>query len=133
MSPHVQTSEFIWQAVTVRPLTVWRTALDQKRPYLDLGDAVRALCFIIERDHFTNELYNVVTVNATVGDIIDFIRGFVPDLKVSFVESQIMNQLSYHVSSAKFQALGFTAGGRLQQGIKDTLAHLAGLTRRRIS
>jgi hypothetical protein len=24
------------------PLTVWRTALNQQRPYLDLGDAVEA-------------------------------------------------------------------------------------------
>ena len=32
-------NKFVWQACMGLPLTVWKTALDQKRPYLDLKDA----------------------------------------------------------------------------------------------
>jgi nucleoside-diphosphate-sugar epimerase len=33
-----------------QPITVWNTAYDQKRPYLDLLDASRAIIHIIEND-----------------------------------------------------------------------------------
>ena len=37
---HTAVNKFCWQAVMGQPLTVWKTALHQNRPYLDLGDAV---------------------------------------------------------------------------------------------
>ena len=40
---HTAVNKFCWQAVFGVPLTVWRTAYDQRRPYLDLSDAVRAI------------------------------------------------------------------------------------------
>ena len=42
---HTAINKFVWQACMGLPITVWRTALHQKRPYLDLSDAVRALRF----------------------------------------------------------------------------------------
>ena len=70
---HTAVNKFIWQACLGQPITVWRTALNQKRPYLDLGDANRAIQFIIDKGLFDNSVYNVVTVNATVGDIVETI------------------------------------------------------------
>jgi UDP-glucose 4-epimerase len=40
---HTAVNKFCWQAVMGQPITVWSTAYDQKRPYLDLFDAARAL------------------------------------------------------------------------------------------
>ena len=54
-----------------QPLSVWRTAYDQKRPYLDLEDAVRAIPFIIDRELFDGRIYNVLTLNATVREIVE--------------------------------------------------------------
>ena len=76
---HTAVNKFCWQAVMGQPLSVWRTAYEQKRPYLDLADAVRALAFIIERDLFDGRIYNVLTLNATVRDIVEAIKGFVPE------------------------------------------------------
>src|ERR1700687_1822384 len=42
---HTAVNKFSWQAVMGGPITVWRTAMNQKRPYLELGDADRALKF----------------------------------------------------------------------------------------
>ena len=128
---HTAVNKFVWQACLGEPITVWRTALDQKRPYLELGDAVRALRFIVERDLFDGEVYNVLTDNATVGSIVDVIRRHVPDLKVELVDSKIMNQLSYNVSPAKFRALGFEFRGELEQGIASTVELLSGIVGRR--
>ena len=41
------------------------------------------------------EIYNVVTANYTVREIIEAIRARVGELRIEFVDSPIMNQLSY--------------------------------------
>ncbi len=121
---HTAVNKFCWQAVMGQPLSVWRTAYEQKRPYLDLSDAVQALAFIVERNVFDGRVYNVLTLNATVREIVEAVRKFVPDVEVSFVDSPIMNQLSYEVSAQRFLDKGFTFSGNLGQGIGDTIGML---------
>ena len=75
---HTAVNKFVWQACLGIPITVWRTAIDQKRPYLDLGDAVRALAFLLGGGIFPNDVYNVVTANASVGEIVRIIRLRIP-------------------------------------------------------
>ena len=121
---HTAVNKFCWQAVMGQPISVWRTAYDQKRPYLDLGDAARAISFIIRKDLFDGRIYNVLTLNATVRQIVETIKEFVPDLEVGFVDSPIMNQLSYEVSTARFTGAGFKFSGDLRQGVRETIALL---------
>ncbi|HTL32220.1 MAG TPA: SDR family oxidoreductase, partial [Kofleriaceae bacterium] len=117
---HTAVNKFIWQACHGQPLTVWRTALHQKRPYLDVEDCVRSIRFIVDHDLFDGEIYNVLTINATVDEIVSTIRRHVPDLGINFVDSKIMNQLSYTVGDAKFRAKGFAPAGDLARGVHDT-------------
>jgi nucleoside-diphosphate-sugar epimerase len=121
---HTAVNKFCWQSVMQQPLSVWRTAFEQKRPYLDLVDAARAIAFIIEKDLFDGRIYNVLTRNATVKDIVEAIHTFVPDLKVDFVDNKIMNQLSYEVSRERFTSQGFQFAGDLRRGIGETIALL---------
>ncbi len=118
---HTAINKFCWQAVMGQPITVWKTALHQNRPYLELGDAIRALRFIIQKRLYSGDLYNVVTVNTSVNDIIEIIRLFVPDLEIQYVDTKIMNQLSYHVSNRLFTDLGFDFKGDLELGISKTI------------
>jgi UDP-glucose 4-epimerase len=118
---HTAVNKFCWQAIMGKPITVWRTAMKQKRPYLDLKDAIKALKFVVEKDIFNNEIYNVLTVNATVKEIVNFIRNDVPELKVELVDTLIMNQLSYTVSCDKFCSLGFVFEGNISKSIAGTL------------
>ncbi len=118
---HTAINKFCWQACLGEPITVWRTALHQKRPYLDLSDAIRAINFVLRTNMFDNQVYNVLTTNSTVNDIIERIRIDVPDLSVKYVDSKIMNQLSYTVSSAKFCSKDFIFDGKLEVGIRETL------------
>ena len=121
---HTAVNKFCWQAVMGQPITVWSTAYEQKRPYLDLFDAARAIAFIIRKDIFDGRIYNVLTHNSTVRQIVDGIREFVPSLEVSFVDSKIMNQLSYEVSCERFMSKGFTFAGDLRRGIGETIGLL---------
>ncbi|MBI3939905.1 MAG: SDR family oxidoreductase [Acidobacteria bacterium] len=124
---HTAINKFVWQACAGQPITVWRTALDQSRPYLDLADAIRALDFILKRDQFDEGIYNVLTTNATVGEIVAIIRACVPDTRVEYVDSPIMNQLSYTVACEKFQSLGFRFEGSLEKGIGSTVRLIRGI------
>lgn len=124
---HTAVNKFCWQAVTRQPITVWRTALHQVRPYLDLEDAVRAVDFVIRGDRFDGNIYNVLTLNATVNEILDVIRTHVPDIAIEYVDTKIMNQLSYHVSNQRFRTCGFEFHGDLRRGIADTISLFQGV------
>lgn len=120
---HTAVNKFCWQAVMGKPLTVWRTALHQRRPYLDLRDAVRAIEFVLARPG-SEGLYNVVTANATVAEIVAWVRDAVPHLEVTEVDSRVMNQLSYEVDASRFRSLGFEARGDLPIAIRETVEAL---------
>jgi nucleoside-diphosphate-sugar epimerase len=118
---HTAVNKFCWQAVLGQPLTVWTTAYDQKRPYLDLIEAVEALIFIISHNLFDGTVYNVLTANLTVRDIVDMIREKIGYVEVQFVESPIMNQLSYEVCNRRLKEQGFQSTGSLERGIAQTI------------
>ena len=122
---HTAVNKFCWQAVMGRPLTVWKTAIDQKRPYLGVNDAVRAIKYIIVKDLFDGETYNVVSSNNTVREIVESIKKFVPDIEVKLVDSEIMNQLSYNVLNEKFISTGFQCSDSIEEGIKDEISLLS--------
>ena len=121
---HTAVNKFCWQAVMGQPISVWRTAYDQKRPYLDLLDASRAIELIIKNNIFDGRVYNVLTNNSTVREVVEVIREFVPDIEVGFVDSKIMNQLSYEVLDNRFKSHGFVPAGSLKRGIGETIALL---------
>ena len=118
---HTAVNKFCWQAVMNQPITVWSTAFDQKRPYLDLYDASRAIEFIIKNKIFDGQIYNILTTNATVSQVVDTIREFIPRLEIEFVDNRIMNQLSYEVLSDRFESKGFVFSGNMRRGIKETI------------
>jgi nucleoside-diphosphate-sugar epimerase len=103
---------------------VWTTAYDQKRPYLALDDASRAIEHIIKRDLFDGRIYNVLTWNATVRQVVETIESCVGKLEIRFVDSQIMNQLSYEVSNARFRSTGFRPKADLRKTIADEIGWL---------
>ena len=95
-----------------------------KRQYLDLLDASRAIELIIINNIFDGRVYNVLTNNSTVREVVNVIREFVPNLEVGLVDSKIMNQLSYEVLDHRFKSHGFVPAGSLKRGIGETIALL---------
>jgi len=116
---HTAVNKFCWQASLGQPISVWKTAMNQYRPYLALSDAFRAIDFFIENNH-EGAVFNVLTQNYTVHDILEAIKEF-SEIEIEFVESKIMNQLSYFVSNDKITSLGFDFQGNLQEAIKETM------------
>lgn len=123
---HTAVNRFCWQAVMGQSLTVWKTALHQKRPYLALDDAMNVFKFIIKNDLFDKRVYNILTKNLTVNAIVEFIRQYMPRLEIQYVDTEIMNQLSYEVSNQRFKKMGFEFAGNIEKNINNTLRLLNG-------
>lgn len=121
---HTAVNQFCWRAVAGQPLQVWTTAANQFRPYLDLTDAVRAMIFMLKRAQFDGQVYNVLTLNCTVTHVLDVLTSFVPKIRIEYVDSPLMNNLSYCVDNARITRLGFAVRGSLGRGIGDTVALL---------
>jgi len=128
---HTAVNKFCWQAVMGQPLTVWRTALRQKRPYLAIDDAMGAFKFIIKNNIFNGKVYNVLTDNLTVNDITQSIKQHIPQLDIQYVDTEIMNQLSYDVSNLRFKDQGFEFTGSIETNISETIELLNNVGRHR--
>jgi UDP-glucose 4-epimerase len=118
---HTAVNKFCWQAAMEQPITVWRTAYEQKRPYLELNDACKAIAHIILNELFDGSIFNVLTLNATVREVVETIQKVIPTIVVQFVDSQIMNQLSYQVSNDRFASTGFRTIGNLSIAIQEEI------------
>jgi len=122
---HTAVQNFAWHAATRQPVEVWSTALHQTRPYLWIEDAVSAIVHVIDINLFDQMVYNVVTANWTVSQIIAEIKRHRPDLTVKMVESELMNQLSYTIDGSKFMATGWNPKGNLSDGIAQEMDWLS--------
>ena len=118
---HTAVNKFCLNASLNTDITVYKTALNQYRPYLSLVDAFKVFKFTIEKDLFKNDIYNALSENCTVNQILQKIRKSKKNIKVKFVSSKIMNQLSYHVAKDKLNNEGLYLKNKIIYDIEDTM------------
>ena len=124
---HTAVNKFCLNAAINEDINVYRTALNQYRPYLSLRDAFEVFKFSIEKDFFKNDIYNALSGNYTVNQILQKIRKNKKKLKIKLVSSEIMNQLSYHVSNKKLNNEGLFLKNKIDRDIKETLKLLGNI------
>jgi len=118
---HTAVNKFCLNASIGEPITVYKTALNQFRPYLSLKDAFNVFKFTINQDLFKNDIYNALSENCTVNQIIKKIKKFKKKVRIKFIHSEIMNQLSYHVDKKKLNKEGLNLKNKISNDIKDTI------------
>ncbi len=118
---HTAVNSFCLSAALHEKIKIYKTALNQYRPYLSLNDAFKVFRFCIEKNFFENDVYNVVSNNFTVNQIIKKIKKYKKNASTIFVNSSIMNQLSYHVDKKKLQNKGLFLNSNLNRDIANTL------------
>ena len=124
---HTAVNKFCLNAAINENIYVYKTALNQYRPYLSLKDAFKTFKFCIEKDFFNNDVYNILSGNFTVRQILKKIKKHKKNIKVKLVKTEIMNQLSYHVSKIKIQKEGLNLNQDIENDIKDTLKLLGNI------
>ena len=118
---HTAVNRFCWDASMNATISVWKTAINQSRPYLDLIDATNSIIFAMNSENTSKQIFNVVTCHKTVTDIINIIKDIKPLLEVNLVESPIMNNLSYTLSTKKIENIGFHHSGSMERAAIETL------------
>ncbi len=118
---HTAVNKFCLSAVMNEKIGVYRTALHQYRPYLSLRDAFKIFKFCIEKNFYKNDIFNILSSNFTVFQILNKIKKYKKNIKVQYINSKIMNQLSYHVDKRKIERYGIKLNTNLDSDIKNTL------------
>ena len=118
---HTAVNKFCLNASLNSDISVYKTALHQYRPYLSLKDSFKLFKFTIEKDLFNNDIYNALSENCTVNQIIKKIKKYKKNIKIKFVSSEIMNQLSYHVDKRKLNNEGLILNNKIENDVKDTM------------
>jgi UDP-glucose 4-epimerase len=124
---HTAVNKFCLNAAINENIFVYKTALNQFRPYLSLDDAFKVFKFCIENDFFKNDVFNALSGNYTVKQILSKIKKYKKNIVIKFVKSEIMNQLSYNVSCKKLENNGLYLRGSIEKDIKQTLKLLGNI------
>lgn len=110
--------KFAYLAATGQPLTVYRGAENQERPYLHVRDAIRAMLYAATNLE-DGEVYNAVTENAALRDVVDAIDRAFDDVEYEYIDVEQLNQLSYVVDDEKIRATGFKPAYSLERGVTE--------------
>ncbi len=81
----------------------------------------RFLNSVLKKNFFHNDIFNVLSGNYTVNQIITKIRKYKKNINIKLVKSLIMNQLSYHVSQKKINKYGLILNSNIERDIRDTM------------
>ncbi len=109
---------FTYLACIGMPLTVWESAQNEKRPYLDISDTVDGLIFALTKKGMSGEIYNVVGENASMNRITSVIAREVPDTRVVITPTPNLNQVSYELDGSKIEKVGFKPRHTLDEGVR---------------
>ena len=125
---HTAVNKFCFNTILNEEIPIWSNAIDQYRPYLSLNDAITVMIFIIKNKIFDNQIYNVLTKNYTVRQILDLIKKNNFKIRVKYTNSPILNQNSYKVSRKKFDKFKVNFSKNINNDIRNTLNLLKGLS-----
>ena len=118
---HTAVNNFCFNAAIGGKIKVYKTALHQYRPYLSIRDSFNVFKFCLEKRFFENDIFNALSGNFTVSQILNKIRKIKKKIDVIYVNSPIMNQLSYHVDDRKLINRGLKLRSNIDVDIRDTL------------
>ena len=118
---HTAVNSFCINAAMNEKINVYKNAMDQYRPYLSVRDAFKVFKFCIEKNFFNNEIFNALSGNFTVRQILNKIKKYKKKINIKYVDTPLLNQLSYHVDQSKIQKYGLKLNADITLDIKNTI------------
>ena len=124
MNFHTAVNKFCFNSVMNIPIPIWGKALNLYRPYLSLNDAYKIIKYVIEKNFFPNDVFNIFSENKTVKQILNHIKKENFQIKIRYVNSKILNHLSFMTSKKKIQRYGLKLNSKISNDISKTLKKL---------
>lgn len=126
MKFNTSVNKFCWNYARNIPLPIWSGSLQTVRPYLSLDDFIRAILFIISKNMFEGQVYNLVTNSYSTSQIIQFIEkcgGKTAQLE--YIDVGEHEFKSIYTSTEKIKHEGFQFFGSIEKDIRDVLKYLS--------
>lgn len=124
---HTAVNKFCFNTIFNYPITVWATAINQFRPYLSIKDSFKVIKYIIDKNYFDNKIHNIYSNNYTVKQIVNFIKKNKKRIKIKYVNSKIMNRLSYKTITKTYLRNQAKLSNKIQSDIKDIFKAFRGI------
>ena len=124
---HTAINKFCLFVSLKKPLPIWKSMMNKPKPYLSLKDAFKVFKYTIEKNFFTNDIYNILSENLTLKQIITIFNKHTKKTKIKYENSKLINQYAYKVSDKKFTKKAFKLRSKIRSDIKDTLKLLKGI------
>ncbi len=121
MNYYTAVNRFCKEAYEQKTVTLWKTALTQTRPYLDLEDAIASIFFALKHKLFLNTIFNVSTCHLTAYEIAHKINEAIP-VEIRTNTSPAMSDSSYNVSNDRLLFHRFIYRGNIDRGIRRVLS-----------
>ena len=112
-------NKFVYLACTGKPLTIYETSLNEKRPYIHVKDSSSSILFAIKNKEMIGQTYNVLSRNYSVQEIVECIKKEILRIEIRLTESKVLNQLSFVVDNSKIKSLGFLPRMEIEDGIRE--------------
>ena len=120
---------FCLEAVTSGRVTVWESALHQRRPYCHVDDAARVLMFLARDRQLAGTMVHAASHHETASTIVDMIRPFRPGLELRTISHEAMNHFSYDVSCERLSRAGFQFQGSLRRAVSQVIQRASSVDR----
>jgi len=118
---------FTYFACLGQPLTVWESALQEARPYAHIRDVTASLLFVANNDKMNGEIYNVISANCGIQEVVDAIKKHKPGAKSIITKTPNLNQLSYRLNSDKIKKEGFVPKYSMEDGVREMIEKFNGI------
>lgn len=123
-------NRFAFLAGVRRPLTVYGDG-NQRRPFVHLRDGSEAILACLAGDVRSTPgaaaVYNVVSENVTIAELVDAARAAMPQVRVHYTEQDVLTHQSFVVNSAAFKAAGWQPSLTHRDGLREMLGAFKGL------
>ena len=118
---HTVVNKFCFNSVMNIPIPIWGSALNLVRPYLSLKDAYKVITYLIKKNYFDNNIYNVLSENKSLKEILQIIKKYSFSTKIKFIKSKILQRASFKTSKSKIQSLGINLNSKIENDIRETV------------
>ena len=124
MNFHTAVNKFCFNAAMNLDIPIWGKALNLYRPYLSLKDAYKVMNYIILKNFYPCDVFNILSENKTVKQILNLIKKNNFKIKTKHINSKIPNVFSFDTSKLKIQKYGLKLNSKISDDIKYTLIKL---------
>ena len=124
---HTAVNKFSLHAALGKALPIWKSMMNKPKPYLSLKDAFSVIKYTLENDFFKNDVYNVLSQNLTLKEIISYFKLHKKNIKIKLTNTTLINQYAYKISNLKFSNEAFMLKSKIKYDIKNTLKLLKGI------